>query len=252
MALTQLFNEPLTSSLANVPSLQCNGGAVSGASAPSGVPGYFDFVADPYGTTCLRTTMYTTDPPTFTGIRSETVWNAAAIGDENWITWQMLLASSEFTINSAQIVVGQMHCQDAISAAVNFAFTVRGTQLAFSVPASDPPTQSGNSTIVPVCDIRLDHWYTFAVHAIWQNNDNGILEAFVDDMPVYRVFSRGTCYNSDAPYLKLGIYDGAHTNSFGAQQAARFRNVKIWSGAGADYETVMSMPPQVDASLLAV
>ena len=74
------------------------------------------------------------------------------------------------------------------------------------------------------------------------NNEAGYLQAFVDGVQVYQNWQRGTSYNADAPYFKLGIYDGPHNADFGTK-SARFRNVRRYSGQNA-YNEFLAEPPQ--------
>ena len=235
-----LFNESLLSSVGDATQLQYNGNVVSGGSSPSGSVGFIELD----GLTGTRFTMHSTDTPTATGIRAETTWNTAAIGNETWTSWQMMVKQSEWTVNSTSIMVGQMHTADAIVAANPYTFTIQNSQFSFNVPLSDPPTVSGSANVIPIGQLIYGHWYSITVHILFENNDTGFVEAFVDGVPIYRIWSRGTCYNSDAPYWKLGIYDAQHLNAFGSQLSVWFKNLVIYSGSGGTYHAMLGTEPQ--------
>lgn len=237
MALTLLSDAPFASTFAGVNSLQCMGvTSYTPASNPNGIAGSMEIVDG-----WFKGTIRQTDPPTATGIRSEITLPAQALGDETWLTWDMQIIASEWPDNSGQIVLAQMHPEDAIVAAVGFSFQAINGELFFTVPLSEPPTQSGGETRILVEPLRLGHIYQMAIHTKWINNNTGFMEAFVDGVQIYKSPPRGTAYNLDTPYFKLGIYDGPHLANFGTK-SARFRNLKRYSGNGG-YADILGKPP---------
>lgn len=240
--MTLLTSYALTSTFAGIPQLQCMGSGVSGNSAPSGVAGSIEIV-----NSTAKMTIRQTDPTTFTGIRSEMVFTPFALNDESWVTWECMIASEDWLENTGQIIIAQIHPEDTIVAAVNFSLYVKGRQLFVSLPLSDPPTLSTSSSLTPLGDLVFGKWYSFCLHSVWKNADTGMLEFYQDRKPVAKIFNRGTAYNLDTPYFKMGVYDGPHNADFGTK-AAYFRNLKIYSGNDG-YTTVMGSTPITQTAL---
>jgi len=208
--------------------LQCMGTSWSSSTYPDGVAGSMEIVDG-----WFKGTIRQTDPATFSGIRSEIIpFSTQALGDEIVFTWEMLIKSSEWPDHSGDIVLGQLHTEDTIVAAVPFAISAKGGTLFFDIPNSEPPTESLTYKRNVIGDLRLDHIYKMAVRMRCINNTTGYLQAFVDGVQVYYNWQRGTNYNADAPYFKLGIYDGPHLANFGTK-SARFRNVRRYTGVDA-------------------
>lgn len=228
---------PLTSTFVGCNSLQCMGTSYAPASYPSGVAGSLEF-DDGW----MKATIRQTDPPTYTGIRSEIIpFSTQALGDEIVYTWDMLIKSSEWANHTGDIVLGQLHTKDDIAAAVGWAFAAKGGTLFFDIPNSEPPTESWTEKRNIIGALQLDHTYQMAVRMRCINNTTGYLQAFVDGVQVYQAWNRGTSYNGDGPYFKLGIYDGPHNADFGTK-SARFRNVRRYAGLGA-YSEFLAVPP---------
>jgi hypothetical protein len=232
---------PLTSTFVGTQQLQCMGTAYAPASYPNGVAGSVEF-DDGW----FKGTIRQTDPITFSGIRSEVVpFTTQALGDEVIFTWEMLIKSSEWPDHSGDIVLGQLHPKDDILAAIGFAFTANGGTLRFDIPKSEPPTESWNEKRNIIGALQLDHIYKMAVRMRCINNTTGYLQAFVDGVQVYQNWQRGTSYNADVPYFKLGLYDGPHNADFGTK-SARFRNVKRYTSPNgySDFLNNVPLPPK--------
>jgi len=228
---------PLTSTFSGSGMLQCMGTGYMSASYPDGIAGSIE-IDDGW----FKGTIRQTDPPTFTGIRSEIIpFSAQALGDEVVFSWEMLIKSTDWPDHSGEIVLGQLHPQDAIVAAVSFAFVAENGYLFFDLPNSEPPTESLSYKRIMIEALRLNHVYQMAVRMRAINNTTGYLQAFVDGVQVYQAWGRGTAYNADAPYLKIGIYDGPHAANFGTK-SARFRNVRRYTGVDA-YSLFLGQPP---------
>lgn len=228
---------PLTSTFVGCQNLQCMGTAYAPASYPNGVAGSMEFEGG-----WFKATIRQTDPPTFSGIRSEIVlFTSQALGDEIIYSWEMFIKSSEWTDHTGDIILGQLHPEDTILSAVGFAFAAKNGVLTFDTPLNDPPTTSFATLRTIVGDLKLDHLYKMAVRMKCLNNAAGYLQAFVDGVQVYQRWNRATSYNADSPYLKLGIYDGPHNADFGTK-SARFRNVRRYSGIEA-YSEFLDAPP---------
>jgi hypothetical protein len=228
---------PLTSTFVGTQQLQCMGSAYAPASYPTGVAGSMEF-DDGW----FKATIRQTDPTTFTGIRSEVLpFTTQALGDEVVFTWEMLIKSSEWANHTGDIVLGQLHTKDSINAAVGFAFAAKGRMLFLDIPNSEPPTESWTEKRNVIGALKLDHVYQMAVRMRCINNTTGYLQVFVDGVQVYQNWQRGTSYNGDGPYFKLGIYDGPHNADFGTK-SARFRNVRRYTGIGA-YSEFLAQPP---------
>ncbi len=219
---------PLTSTFSGSGMLQCMGTGYMSASYPDGIAGSIE-IDDGW----FKATIRQTDPPTFSGIRSEIIpFSTQALGDEVVFTWEMLIKSSEWTDHTGDIVLGQLHTKDSIPAAVGFAIAAKGGMLFLDIPNSEPPTESWTEKRNVIGALKLDHVYQMAVRMRCINNTTGYLQVFVDGVQVYQNWQRGTSYNADAPYFKLGIYDGPHNADFGTK-SARFRNVRRYTGVDA-------------------
>jgi hypothetical protein len=77
---------------------------------------------------------------------------------------------------------------------------------------------------------------------LWKNTSTGLLDFYIDGVCVYRLATRGTAYNLDAPYFKCGVYDGPHLEDFGTK-ACYVRNVSKYTGNLDGYATVLGQVP---------
>jgi len=220
----------------NVTQLQAMGESWSPSSYPNGVAGSMEIV-NGWGKFTIRQT----DPTTFTGIRSEITLPANAIGDESWITWEMMINSQDWD-SSGEIIIGQMHPEDTIPAAVGFCIVAKENKLYFCVPKTTPPT-TGSYTVdyIEIEPINFGKTYKFAVHTLWKPDSNGFMAAFCDGKQVYSGWSKATCYTSDAPYFKIGIYDAAHLANFGTK-SVYIRNLKKYLGGASFNEILLGLP----------
>lgn len=216
--------------------LQAMGTSYNPATYPNGVAGSLEIVD---GT--MKATIRQTDPPTFTGIRAEVITHINALGDKQTITWEMMVKSDEWTEETGQIVIGQLHTKDSIAAAVGFSVEIKKGVIFFSMPKSEPPTESWNENQIPCANLRKDVWIKMAVRMKCINDKTGYIEFFMDGKQYVKVSNRGTSYNGDAPYFKIGIYDGPHNADFGTK-SVRIRNVKVWAGVGSWEETLGQIP----------
>lgn len=203
-----------------------------------GVPGSMRMV-DGWG----EFTIHEEEEPTFSGIRSEGLFSADTVGQEYTYAWRGMVPSEKdaWEYNTGRIILGQMHTHDSIVAAVNFAWWVIGEELIFSVPKDIPSLTFGERRF-PVGKLQYDTPYDFMVHAVWSNTGAGMLEATLNGRQVFKENNIHTAYASDAPYFKLGVYDGPHLADFG-RKTARFQNVRRYSGF-AGYSDIL-LPPGV-------
>lgn len=236
MPLTTLNDISFLSTFAGVNTLQALEASWDPAVYPNGVPTAL-VIEDGW----MKATIRQTDPETFGGIRSEVTLPAQALNDEIWFTWEMMIKSADWPDNSGQIILAQMHPKDTILAASSFNLVVVGGVLFLAIPLSDPPTESLNEQRISIGQLRLNHVYKFGVHCKWSTSNTGFLEVYVDGRQIYKNWGRPTAYVGDAPYFKLGIYDGPHNADFGTK-SARFRNLKRYSGVGGYAETIGTVP----------
>jgi len=227
----------LTENFITANQLQAMGQSWTPTTYPSGVAGSMDIV-NGWGKFTIRQT----DPTTFTGIRSELTLPANAIGDETWISWEMIIKRADWDSDAGQIVLGQMHPSDSIVATILFSIVATTGRLRLDLPLSSLPTETLLSKSIDIGAIEYDHVYKFYVHAKWSNTSTGFIEVYVDGKKIYGAFNLATCYNSDAPYFKLGIYDGPHLANFGTK-SAYFRNLKRWTG-NSSFGDMMGEPPK--------
>lgn len=243
MALTLLQDVPFTSTLGDTTQFQCNGGGYSSATYPLGyasVPsvgttGYVD-IMDGW----LRTKIRTTDPDTFGGIRSEVVLPADTIGTEYWYSFQFLIKEEEWEVGTGKIILCQMHPEDSIVGATNFSLYAIRDGLEFR-SATNPTASSFAETNTFIGPIQFNKVYTVVIHALWKTDTTGFIEAFVDGVQVHKRANVKTAYTADAPYFKMGVYDGPHLEDFGTK-AAYFRNLKRYSGSAGYAELLNDAP----------
>jgi len=236
MTATLIKDFPLNENFTGLSQMQAMGTSYNPTTYPNGVAGSLEIVDGE-----MKATIRQTDPPTFTGIRSEVITHSNAMGDHQTITWEMKIRSDEWTEDTGQIVIGQLHPADAILAAVGFAIQIERGIIYFYMPKSEPPTESLISNPIPCQNLRKDVWIKMAVRMKCMNNATGYLEFFIDGKQYVKISNRGTSYNGDAPYFKIGIYDGPHTANFGTK-SVRIRNIKVWSGVGSWEETLGQIP----------
>jgi len=236
MTATLYKDVPLSTDFSGLSSMQAMGTSYNPVSYPNGVAGSLEIVDG-----WMKATIRQTDPTTFTGIRAEVITHSNSLGDEQTITWDMMVKAEEWTEETGTIVIGQLHTKDDIPAAVGFSIEVKKGVIFFSTPKSEPPIESWNENPVPCCDLRKDVVMKMAVRMKCINDKTGYVEFFIDGKQYAKISNRGTSYNADAPYFKIGIYDGPHNADFGTK-SVRIRNVKVWSGVGSWEETIGQIP----------
>lgn len=236
-SLSVLSNARLSDTFFGVNQLQCMGAAYNATTYPNGVPDSLEIVDG-----WMKATIRQTDPPTFTGIRAEIIpLDSQALGDEVVYSWEMMVKSDEWTEETGQIIIGQLHPKDTFIAAVGFAVKVMQGMIYFDIPKEEPPTESLVYNVIPCCDLKKDVVMKMTVRMKCINDKTGYLEFFIDGKQYVKVSNRGTSYNADAPYFKVGIYDGPHAANFGTK-SVRIRNIKVWSGVGSWEETLGQIP----------
>lgn len=230
------YTESFASDFSNISTLQAAGETLVGSSNPQGIPGNIDIINGVY-----RSVIHSTDTPTNTGIRAEVTTPAFVTGMEYWIDFFTLVNQTEWDNGSSGVCsIGQIHAADSIGTVANeLAIVLQNDTLQFYLPATTPPTQGTNTTAYFSIPFIYSMWHRITLHTLLENNNTGFFDIFVDQQPVYRAANTGTAYNSDAPYLKLGCYDSAHTNAFGNSRTAYYSNLKTWTGNSGGYESVL-------------
>jgi len=237
MGATLIKYLPLNENFTGVNQLQCMGAAYNTTTYPNGVAGSLEIVDG-----WMKATIRQTDPLTFTGIRAELIpLHSQALGDEVVYSWEMMVKSDEWTEETGQIIIGQLHPKDTFIAAVGFAVKVMQGMIYFDIPKEEPPTESLVYNVIPCCDLKKDVVMKMTVRMKCINDKTGYLEFFIDGKQYVKISNRGTSYNGDAPYFKVGIYDGPHAANFGTK-SVRIRNIKVWSGIGSWEETLGQIP----------
>jgi hypothetical protein len=240
--MTLIYSQNFETDFSAVPQLQSMGTIVAGNSSPAGIAGRMEIVNGAF-----KSTIVDTDPPTATGVRSECVFAKSALGDEDWITFEMRIKAEDWDDNGS-ISICQVHNKDSISAAVPILLIVKHNAWQIWTPAQDPPVeqQSFRQTSYP---FDFDVWNKVTIHAKWLNTPAGFLEVFVNNISVHRRFDQGTAYNADTPYFKLGVYDATHNLGFGTK-TAYFRNLKLYRGVES-YSVAMGRGPKPRPRMIA-
>jgi len=233
--MTLVYSQNFDINFSTVRQLQAMGTIIAGSSAPAGVSGRIEIV-----NSVFKSTIVETDPPTATAVRSECVFNPSALGDEDWITFEMRINEGDWNDNGT-ISICQVHNKDTILAAVPVLLIVKYKAWQVWTPAQDPPIEQANfqQTAYPF-DFNI--WNKVGIHAKWMNNTTGFLEVFINNISVHRRFDQGSAYNADAPYFKLGVYDAAHNLGFGTK-TAYFRNLKMYRGVES-YSVALGRGPK--------
>lgn len=232
--MTLVYSQNFDISFSTVRQLQSNGTIIAGNLSPSGVSGRMEIVNGVF-----RSTIVDTDTPTATGVRSECAFDLAALGDEEWITFDLRINEQDWDDNGF-ISICQIHNKDTINAAVPLLIAVKFDAWLVITPAQDPPTEQANTQQV-IYEFDFNKWNKVAIHAKWINNNTGFLEVYINYISVHRRFNQGTAYNADTPYFKLGAYDAPHLLGFGTK-IAYYRNLKMYKGLESHSVTLGRAP----------
>jgi Polysaccharide lyase len=236
---------PLSTDFTGLYKLQANGSEDTGNNFPTGIPGHIEIVNG-----VMRATINQSDTTTDGGIRSEIIpFSPTTLNTEQWFTWEVMLDPTSWADKLGQLAISQIHQLDSITTgAVSFLLVAKAGKLMVWVPLAEPPALNVNYNEMFVDDLRFNHWYKFALHAVWKNDSTGFMEVYMDGAPIYKKWNRGTGYNLDTPYMKCGLYDSNHSAAFGTK-IAYFRNVVEWSGNDG-YTTVMGTTPVLPTRLI--
>lgn len=233
------------------PGMQANNITTDATSSPTGIAGHIEIINNTY-----KSSIFSTDPQTLGGIRSELYFTPSAVANENWYTWEMLINQVDWDNGSTgNCSVMQIHNKDSINAAVNFLLMVQkdgngSFQFVAYIPSVDPPSLSTVYKQVAIPGFTFGKWHKFCLHSLWKADNTGWMDLIIDGVMVMRIFLYGTAYTSDAPYPKLGTYDANHSNVFGASRIVYYRNLYIWQGTGDSYEDVLVLAPRPQNSKL--
>jgi hypothetical protein len=242
-----VYANTFSTSFAGVTGLQSQGIITTGAASPSGISDGISIVNGVY-----RAKITDADTQTASGIRSELVFADNALGDNEFIDFELLIKDAEWAetgSTSDRMVVFQVHNEDSITAAVNFLLWVEDRTLVAWYPSSEPPTEGSTYIARSLAPFIFDTWHRITLRVRWVNASTGFLDLYLNQRPIFRVQSRGTAYNSDTPYPKLGLYASGSTG-FGTRMAY-YRNFAHYRGAAESFATVMSTTPRPTAALLA-
>lgn len=236
-----LYSHPLDTSFSGVGGLQAAGIADTGNNRPNGIGTSLVISGG-----AMVSTLLETDPPTNSGSRAEIVPTVAdALGDERWYTWEMRV--NDWPLNDACsgdkfFTLMQIHDKDGGPVrAPCFGLAYDGIGIVCFVPNSSPPTETTLSRAPGSAPMSQGVWHKCALRAIWSNAGAGTMEFYLDRRPVFKEIINGTAYNADAPYLKLGVYNGPHLTGYTKRQAM-YRNVRTFSSGDSLYD-VLGGPP---------
>lgn len=224
--MSLVYANDFSTDFTGVTSMQSGGTIVSGSSSPSGIGEGIKIVDGVY-----RARINDTDTQTASGIRSELVFAANALGDNEFIDYEFRINDLEWAetgSSSDRMVVFQVHNKDSISAAVNFLLWIEDRSLVCWHPSTEPPSEGATYIARTLMPFEFDAWHRITLRVRWDNAATGFFDLYHNKSPLYRVASRGTAYNSDAPYPKLGIYASGSTG-FG-QRTAYYRNFAHYRG----------------------
>lgn len=231
---------PMTSSFAGVPSLQANGSSgATGDAFPNGIDGRIEIVSDPTGVrgNVMRSRLYETDAQAGNGYRSE-IANTPSGFSEYWYSFKFMLGDDWTTLNEP-FSLAQLHDTpdggDG-SKTPNMLFALLSGHFRCIVPGTLP---TENQVFNRVGSIGADRgvWHDVCLHTIWKTSGvAGLREFFFDGLPLYREHNIVTSYDDvQAPFFKMGVYQGLNATAGWAQRTAYYSDVRIWSGA-ATYE----------------
>lgn len=244
MALT--YANSFAASFAGVTSMQSGGTIATGDASPSGIGDGIKIENGVY-----RARINDTDTQTASGIRSELVFAANALGNYEFIDFEIMVKDAEWAetgSSSDRMVVFQVHNKDSISAAVNFLLFIEDRSWVVWHPITEPPSEGANYIARALAPVTFDAWNRFTLRVKWINDASGFFDLYLNRSPLYHVRERGTAYDSDAPYPKLGIY-ASGASGFGTR-TAYYRNFSHYRGAADSFSTVMGAVPQRATPLL--
>ena len=235
-----LTSWPMTSSFAGVPSLQANGSSgATGDASPSGIAGRLEIVQDPTGVrgNVMRSRLYETDALAGTGHRSE-IANIPSLFDEYWYSFKFMLGDDWTSLNEP-FSLAQLHDTpdggDGLKTP-NMLFALLSGHFRCIVPG---PLPAENQVFNRYGSVGADVgvWHDVCMHTIWKTSGvAGLRELFFDGVPIYREFNIVTSYaDVQAPFFKMGVYDGLNANSGYFKRTAYYSDVRIWNGP-ATYE----------------
>lgn len=244
--MTLVYANDFSTSFAGVTNMQSQGTLVSGNDSPSGIGDGVSIVDGVY-----RARINDTDTVTASGIRSELVFADNALGNVELIDFEIKVEDDEWAetgSSSDRIVVFQVHNEDSISAAVNFLLFIEDRSWVVWHPITEPPSEGANYIARTLGPVAFDVWNRISLRAKWINDATGFLDIYLNKSPVYHVRGRGTAYDLDTPYPKIGLYASGATG-FGTR-TAYYRNFAHYRGAAESFETVMDGVPQRATPLL--
>ncbi len=229
-----IFSNTFSNNVANILQLQAFNTPVSGAASPYGIPHRLTL-----DTGVLAAYIEDTDPTTFGGIRSELHLDAQNINEDCWYLFDVRCDKQDWIQRSTEeISIFQVHALDTIpNTSINMSAVIVHGNLKIVTPIPEPPVNPIGDTLKASYPMPFDRWVKVAFHAYWKADDNGVIEVYLDGVPIFRQYNRGTAYTGDKPYLKMGCYDTFHTAAFGTRRAY-YRNLEIWRGT-ASYSTVL-------------
>lgn len=227
--MTIIYSNNLDAGFADVAGLQAAGVAVSGSAQPGGIGDSLSIVGG-----VMVSTLTETDAPTLGGKRSEIVPTSAdALGDERWYTWDVLAQGAAWADDACNgdrgFTLMQIHDKDGGPVrAPCFGMLYDGRHLYAAIPQAEPPAESPASKVVGAVAAAPGAWYSCALYVKWDNAGLGELSVFVNRVALVKRLRIGTAYNADAPYLKLGVYNGQSLTGYG-ERSALYRNVRVRS-----------------------
>lgn len=229
------FTWPMTTSFAGVPSLQANGSSgLTGDASPSGVAGRLEIVPDPTGVrgNVMMSRLFETDALAGNGHRSE-IANIPSLFDEYWYSFKFMLGDDWTSLNEP-FSLAQLHDTpdggDGLKTP-NMLFALLSGHFRCIVP---DPLPAENQVFNRYGSVGADVgvWHDVCMHTIWKTSGvAGLRELFFDGVPIYREFNIVTSYaDVQAPFFKMGVYDGLNANSGYFKRTAYYSDIRVWSG----------------------
>lgn len=220
---------PLSTTFAGLGLLEANGTSVTGDESPGGI-GTHLYMLD--GKMVARNNE--TDAATSGGHRSEIVPGPVeSLGNERWYSFEWMAPSVSWPAvdgcsGNRMFAIMQIHDTPGSPRCPCFELWYDGKEFMVNIPAFQPPIENENYRGMGAIGAELDVWHTVVLHALWSNTAAGLLEIYINRMPIFRAFGIGTAYNADAPFLKLGTYNYQGLTGFG-ERVGYYRNLKIYS-----------------------
>ena len=150
---------------------------------------------------------------------------------ERWYVWDLWIPPTHTP--NVRTSFCQIHDDpddgEAVVKSPNFEFIAYNGEISIDIPKNCPDEIAGGRTVAAV-PLVTGRWVECAIHAKWEIDATGFLEAAFDGRMVMREWNRA-CHFPDLkrPYIKLGVYD-LYSGGIVGDYSIWFRNLRIYGG----------------------